>query len=315
MQLFKGALAREGKEIKHKTSDEKKGFRLFIELYGRKFWNICQVGIIFLLLSIPTLIVTWFVSGLITSHIGNVLRPYLAHILMSIGAMAEEPGVLLAYQTTLDFIIRIIISLMVAALWGSGPVSAGYTYVLRNYAREEYAWPWSDFWEHTVSNIKQSIVVWIIDVVMLFLLIQAFLFYSTQGGPMGFLKYVIAFVFLAYTMMHFYIYQLMVTFRLKLKDIFKNAFLLVILSLPWNILALILTFVIHGFMPYLGMTITGLGGSMGYWTIYVLLALLVFQGLTGFIINFVANNTIKKYMLDRLETKDLEENEKSKGLM
>ncbi len=315
MPLFKGALAREGKEIKNKTSDEKSGFPLFIELYGRKFWKLCQMGIIFLLVSIPTLIVTWFLSGLITSHIGNVLKPYLTQILAATGALGEEPGVILAYQTTFDFIIRIIISLMVAALWGMGPVSAGYTYVLRNYAREEYAWPWSDFWEHTKSNLKQSVVVWIIDVAMLFLLIQAFLFYSTQDGPMGMLKYVIAFVFLAYTMMHFYIYQLMVTFRLKLKDIFKNAFLLVILALPWNILALVLTFVIHGFMPYLGMTVTGLGGSMGYWMVYVLLALLVFQGLTGFIINFVANNTIKKYMLDRLENKNLEENEKVKGLV
>ena len=154
------------------------------------------------------------------------------------------------------------------------------------------------------------------DVIVFVLLIVAFLFYSTEAGTMGILKYVIAFVFLAYTLMHFYIYQLMVTFKLGIKDIFKNAFLLAIVALPSNLLALVLSVVVHGIFPYIGMNFAYFGGSMGFWTIYILFALFILQGLSGFIINFVANRTIKKYMFDRLDVKVVEdENSKMKGLI
>lgn len=297
MAVIKGYLSKEGKGVEKNTSEGKNAFGLFLEIYGRKFWKIIQVGLTYLIASIPSLIIVWFCAGLISSHVGNVVQPMLKQII-------DDPGIVNSYVAIFDLLVRIYIALLFMAFWGTGPVSAGYTYILRNYAREEHAWPWSDFWEYTKSNFRQAIIVWFIDVIVFVLLIVAFFYYSTSNESLSILKYAVAFVFLCYTMMHIYIYQLMVTFKLKLKDIFKNAFLLAIAALPQNALCFALMVVIHGFFPYLGMNVPYFGGSMGYWTFYFIFAFFFLQGLSGFLMNFVANRTIKKYMLDKINVQD-----------
>lgn len=316
MPMFKGALSKEGKGVEKGASDNKNAFLLFLELYGRKLWKIMQVGLIYMISSLPTLIVVWFCAGFISKEVVNVATPYISRALNSLGVIvAENREILDMYRTLSDFFVKAFVSLLFMAFWGSGPVTAGYTYILRNYAREEYAWPWSDFWEHTKNNFFQSLVVWIVDVIVFVLLIVAFMFYSTEDGNISMLKYVIAFVFLMYTMMHIYIYQLMVTFKLSIKEIFKNAFLLAIAALPVNALVLVIGLLIHFIFPYCGLNFVALGGSMGFWTIYIFFALFVLQGLSGFMFNFVANRTIKKYVLDKLEAKEIDDDKKIEDLI
>ena len=43
------------------------------------------------------------------------------------------------------------------------PATAAMTKILRNYAREEHAFLWSDFWDTFKSNFKTSLVVGIIN--------------------------------------------------------------------------------------------------------------------------------------------------------
>jgi len=241
------------------------------------------------------LIVTMIVSGLISSNIVNVFSPYLDAALKAGGT--NDPGVLTAYLAIADIVVRVFLSLLVVALWGMGPASAGYTYILKNYANEEHAWVWSDFWEYTVKNFKQSICVWIIDIIVFALLVYAFMFYSVAGGFLQIIKYVIVCVFFVYTIMHFYIYQIMLDFKITLKEIFKNSFLLAILALPVNILIFILIFAIHLIMPYLGFSIPSLASSMGYWTIYIAAALFLLQGFSGLVTAFLASRAIKKYVV------------------
>lgn len=305
MALFKGILAKEGKGVE-KDQPQKSAFWLFLELYGRKFWKLMQVGLIHILLSIPAFIVVIFFAGLLSSNVSNIVQPILMSFL-------EDMAMVQAYVNIVDLLVRVFIAVLFMSFWGMGPATAGYTYILRNYVREDYAWPWSDFWENAKSNFFQAICVWIIDVIVFCLLVIAFFYYSTAAGPVNIIKYVIAFVFLAYTMMHFYIYQLMVTFKLKLKDIFKNSFLLAVAALPENALVFVISVVIHGIFPYMGLHF--FGDSMGYWTVYILLALFILPGMSSFLMNFVANRNIKKYMLDRIENKDIKQNEKIKDLI
>lgn len=305
MALIKGILEREGKGVE-KDQPQKNAFWHFLELYGRKFWKLMQVGLIHMLLSIPTFIVVVMCAGLLSSNVSNIVRPILKSFL-------EDMNMVQAYVGIVDMLVRAFIGILFMNFWGMGPATAGYTYILRNYAREEYAWPWSDFWDNVKSNFFQALCVWVIDVIVFCLLVISFFYYSTAEGPVNIVKYVIAFVFLAYTMMHFYIYQLMVTFKLKLKDIFKNSFLLAVAALPENALVFVISVVVHGIFPYLGVKF--FGGAMGYWTVYIFLALLILPGISGFLMNFVANRNIKKYMLDRIENKDIKQNEKMEDLL
>ncbi len=263
---------------------------------------MCEISLLYLIACIPTFLVMVFLSGFISSKIVNLLMPLLESIIAKDGAGAGSELVV-AYSALFDVAIRLIISSVITALWGMGPVTAGYTYILRNYSREEHAWPWSDFWQHTWKNFRQGICVWIIDMLVFVMLVCAFIFYSTSGGPLEVMKYVIVSIFFVYTMMHFYIYQIMVTFDMKLKDIYKNSFLFTFMVLPKNFLVLILVMVIHLIFPYLGVNVAYFAERLGFWALYIIFAVFVLQGLSGLIINFSAHYTIKKYMLDAIEQK------------
>ena len=293
MALIKGILAKEGKGVEKGSSDNKSPFILFFEIYGRKFWNICQVTLFYMIASIPTFVVMMFLSGLISSHITNMAKPYL-EMALATGNQTQDAAMVVAYTAIFDIIVRFVISLVVSALWGMGPVTAGYTYILRNYSREEHAFPWSDFKEHIFKNFKQTLVIWIVDVLVFGLSVFAFLFYSSEGGSIGLVKYFVMFVILAYTIMHIYIYPLTITYKLKIKDIFRNSFLLAVGALPSSILTVLVTIGVNIFMIWFGLKVPFAGASLGYWTCYIILAVVVFPGFTGLLKNFVAQRTIKK---------------------
>jgi|LSQX01.2.fsa_nt_gb uncharacterized membrane protein YesL len=178
-----------------------------------------------------------------------------------------------------------------------GPATAGFTYVLRNFSREDHAWVTSDYFEHGFKNFKQAFIVSIIDFILLYLGWFSYNFYSQYAeGYLVYGKYIILIMGFIYLFMHFYIYQMMVTFKLSLKQIYKNAFIFAIARLPQNILILILTILVSILFYY-------------YVLIGVLLTPVIVLSTVGFIINFYVYHVIKKYMLDKIPEENGEEQE------
>jgi uncharacterized membrane protein YesL len=86
-------------------------------------------------------------------------------------------------------------------------------------------------------------IVVLIDAVFLLFGLNAIYFYHTMyvnAGSTGFLWLllisVLVIAFVIYTMMHPYLYQIMVTFDCKTGALFKNALLITIAKLPINII-------------------------------------------------------------------------------
>ena len=69
-----------------------------------------------------------------------------------------------AYAT---FIIAFFCTNLFVNIFGMGPATAGITYIMRNFAREEHAWIWSDFKDTFKANFKQASAVYLINLVML----------------------------------------------------------------------------------------------------------------------------------------------------
>jgi uncharacterized membrane protein YesL len=172
-----------------------------------------------------------------------------------------------------------------------GPAQAGFTYVLRNFAREEHAFIWSDFKEHALKNLKQSLIVSLIDFLVVVLIGLDINFYLTVGKS-GILStvataiMVVAFVF--YLMMHMYIYPMMVTFELGLKNLYKNALIFTLMRFLPNLAILLICLAVI-FLTFYNFLI-GL----------ILLPVITFS-IIGFITNFHVYPTIKKYMLDKVQ--------------
>lgn len=275
-----GDYTKEGKGV-DKNAPKKRGFFAFFELFFRKFWRLIKLNLIYILACVPTALIVFLVGGYVSGmFLGNASD-----------MLKSEPTL----SVLLDMGIRLYFVLIFSVLWGMGPVSCGYTYVLRNYSREEHSWMFSDFLQHTKNNFKQSIVVWAVDIFAFVAMFCAYGFYNAQSGALFYLKYMILCIFFIYTFMHFYIYQMIITFKLSLKDVYKNSLLLALGKLPRNFLIFVMILFVHMGLPYFIILFSG--GSPAALMIFVLLEILILPSFTGFAENFSVYSVIRDIML------------------
>ena len=171
-----------------------------------------------------------------------------------------------------------------------GPAQAGFTYVLRNFASEEHAFLWEDFKEQAFSNAKQSILICLIDLFVVLIVGMDINFYLRIDKNI-FLTAITIFVimsFILYLMMHMYIYPMMITFRLSIKQIYKNAFIFSIIKFFPNLGIFSLCFILTG-LPLLLFPTVG-----------VLFFFLITMSMIGLITNFYVYPILKKYMKDKI---------------
>lgn len=201
-----------------KDAPKKPAFFIFFEVFKRKFWNLLKISIMYAIFNIPAVIMSYFITSMFLQKItvdGGFGDLYIRMFF----------GAIFMMMTMVTF----------------GPVQAGITYILRNYSREEHSFIWWDFKEHFKKNFKQGIIVTLIDFVILYLLAISINFYSSLNSIIG--AAAIGFVImtmLLFTMMHFFIYPMMVTVELSTKNLYKNALIFSILKFFPNLLMLVI---------------------------------------------------------------------------
>ena len=292
-----GDYTKPGKGV-DKNAPQKRSFFLFWELFFRKFSKLILLNLLYIISIIPTFIVVFFLSGFLSSNIVEYFSPAIAGIFNIAYESAELNQEFLELSVYLDLIIRVFVTLLFTVLWGMGPVTAGFTYVLRNYSRQEHAWLASDFFSNFKKNFKQGIIIWILDLVAFFVLCNAYRFYAAQSGILNVMKYLIITITLIYTMMHFYLYQLLITFELPLKQLYRNSLILAIGKLPRNILILCGLIISIFILPYFSI-------FTPYFVIFVLVfvvsLILILLSFTGFLTNFFIYPVVKKEMLAKVD--------------
>ncbi len=261
---------------------QKRAFFRFFDIFFRKFWHFVKTNLLYSLALVPTYVIVFLASVYIMGGLyADVMSQFSA-----------------SDMSTVMIISCLIFTNLYIALWGAGPATAGMTYIMRNFSREEHAFIWSDFKDTVKSNFKQSLAVFLIDLAVIVFSYVAIVVYSGIGGSMGLLKYMVYLFLIVYTMMHFYIYPIMITFELSLKDIYKNALLFTISKLPSNVFVLVVLVVIHVGLPICAIL---------YGKVAVILLLIILfepiavQAFSSFLVNFNAYPKIKKYMLDVAE--------------
>lgn len=245
---------------------------VFFQIYATKFWELVKLNMIFLWFNIPALVLGYFLFAIFYATFENQLQ--------------------LHDKALFSFIIFFAFGSLFLGIpvITTGPAQAGFTYVLRNYSRREHAFMWSDFKEHAVSNLKQSLLITIIDfLVVLFLFID---FYFCVNSGMNRIivtisLYLIALLSLIFLMMHLYIYPMLVTFKLSIKHIYKNAFIFAIARFLPNLGIVLLCFVLL-VLPILLLTPIG-----------IILFIFISLSTVGLITNFYAFTTLEKYMLNK----------------
>ncbi len=259
-----------------KDAPPKPRFFIFFEVLKRKFWHLLRVNLMFALFNIPALLIAFVVASV-----------YLQKLQFDGGIG--------------DFYLRFFLAALMTLLpvITLGPVQAGFTYILRNYSREEHSFIWWDFKETFIKNFKQGMAITAIDIVVMYVLGIAINFYTSQNGLIS--TAATSFVVLSlvvFSIMHLYIYPMLVTVKLSVKDIYKNAFIFSILKLFPNLLFFVLNVVI---------------AYAAFYNILIGIILYVFllPSFIGLMNNFYVNPIIKKYVVTEPETNELEELEEA----
>ncbi len=171
-----------------------------------------------------------------------------------------------------------------------GPAIAGYTRVLRDMSLERPVFLFSDFFEAFRKNWKQSLVMSVIDVVAVILLsfVIRYYYHGMQNIDTRYMMipFAIAIVFsVIFFIMHYYIYLMIVTIDIPLKNIIKNSWIFFFLGFLRNIfttLGIVVVVLLSCWYLTLAPFILG---AIGFSTI-------------GFLICFNSYPCIEKYIIE-----------------
>lgn len=190
----------------------------FFEILWRKLSKLIQLNLIFM---IPFIV-------MVALMVGIFLLP-LPHFAFY-SAVAGSLDLYLLYAVPLPVILL-------------APFITGMAYVTRNFAREEHAFVWSDFWDAVKGNWKASLLNGVVCYVAYVVMSFGLLFYSNMAND-NWIYFIplavcglLAFVFL---FSQYYVPVMIVTFDLKLRHIYKNAAIFSVLGLLRNFMITII---------------------------------------------------------------------------
>lgn len=226
---------------------KRKGLFLYIQIVFRKFLKLMQASFLYTVFSLPYLFLAFeFISPLFMNAFG------FTRAIMNTTSFTPED---IAYM---EVWLRVVLALAVFNFIGFAPVSASYAFVTRCFTRGEHAWILSDGKDILIGNIKQSLLLFLFDCVIIFLTTNAINFYrileeQNVGGMANvffFLRYIMYSVLAVFTFMHYYIYQIMVTYECKFIDLLKNSVIIAIAKLPMTVLLTVICGAIFGVGVY-----------------------------------------------------------------
>lgn len=254
--------------------------RYFI-VSGRKFWDMVVLNLLYFLFSLPAIAVYTLIGLLFLGNAGDAVG----------GALAAEGMTdiqILELKAAVHIVLSVGFGFLMTALLGSGAPRAGLSFVLRNYSREEHAFLWSDFLENTKKNLGKGTVIFLIDVLFTFIICLDIASYGGAGTFWGLIaSYIALFIFIIYILMHPYIYMILVTFGLKLKAAYKNAFMLTAVKIFQNagclVLAVVMTLVILELA--------------NRWPVLMFLLLMAVFSFPCLILDMNSFSVVKKYMI------------------
>ena len=198
-----------GPGVKKDEREKTSPFR-FLDIYINKFWKLINLNLIYAVVWIIPLGVSWLIATSINSN------------------------------ESIDNLIRILLIMFVLVIFSPliGPATAGFTYVLRNYSTGSSTFVWMDYIDTAKKNFKQATVLCIIDFLIIGFSVNNITFYFNNSGDnqiMSFISVAYLIIMIFYIFMRYYIYLLLVTFNITIRQLFKNSAILAMAGLGRNL--------------------------------------------------------------------------------
>lgn len=291
MKLFNSnRYTKEGKGI-DKNAPEKHGFLKFWEIAWFKKYKLIAINFLYF---IPNLIAVFF-AGL--SYLVSTSLFYSLSSKAQVGVSQSSS------EIANKLLFFVVIFFTVIPVFAVGPFQSGMTYILRCFTKREPCFIWTEYIGKTRSNLSLSIKACLINCIVGFFIILDFAVYlalsSTNSVAYGvfpdwlLMVSLVVLIFLSslFLVMTIYMYPMIVTFKLTVKQLYKNAMLFAFLKWLPN-LGIVLLDAVLVFIPLFFIN--------GTWSLYVSLLLYATIGISfiGFINMSYTYPIIKKCLID-----------------
>ncbi len=163
--------------------------------------------------------------------------PYYADGVFNLAAFGRD---------ILQSILMHVMIWLIPCILITGPVEAGIAYVLRNWARDEHAFIWSDFKDAVKDNWKQGLGISAITSVMPVIVYISWQFYGSMAEKSVFYlvpQMLIIILGVLWSLALIFAYPLMVTYQMSFTQLIKNSIVLGIGRLPQSVGIRLLTLV------------------------------------------------------------------------
>lgn len=185
-------------------------------------------------------------SALIRLNLMYVVAWLPTMIVLMIGAMSLLTGMATEDGQVVDNVLELAQSilfstlvLLIPCVTITGIVTPGVAYVTRNWSRDEHAFIWSDFKDAVKENWKQGLVLSLVTSLVPLIVYTCWNFYgslaSTQSAVMIVPQVLVLMVGVIWYLALTYMHPLIVSYKLKLKDVLRNGVLLAIARLPMSV--------------------------------------------------------------------------------
>lgn len=252
-----------------KNAPKKKPFFRFMEIFGRKFWKMIGLNILYSIFFLPL--------------IGAITIFFMRYN----GSMPSGAStVLLIIGLALLFAVII------------GPATAGHTKILRAYILEKPVFMIHDFFKTFKNEFKYSCILGFLDCFVALCIAASLYIYPIiiehYQSKIFYVFFAIALsVGIVVLMMNFYAFLMIIATNLKINQILKNSFSLAIIALKKNIITLLIISVIIGIFVTLIIF-----ADMSIAVIAMSLLPFIPASWVGLIICFNSYPTIQKYIIN-----------------
>ena len=203
-------------------------WQLFWEMFRVRFFVLVKLNFAYMLCWIPAMAVL--------AMTGLSMMNQFAAMVPETGALDSQ--MMSEIMDMLNSMLYTGLVLLAPCVAITGPFTAGMTYVVRNWARDEHSFIWSDFKDAMKDNWKQALVVSVVTGVIPVLVYICWNFYGSMTADSMFMmlpQMLVLLVLILWMLALPYFYPLMITYKLKLRDLFRNALLMGVARLPMNV--------------------------------------------------------------------------------
>ena len=300
---------RDGKGVR-KDEDTRPTFLNFFKFLFRKFPQLLRLNLLMVVQVIPLIVIAFIyllgpksptmsnvmfapLFGIDQASGGNIVSATLDLSSIQMGLPVLSPPV------TISMIALIVI---MAITWGWQNVGA--TYVLRGLVRGDPVFVFSDFFYAIKKNFKQGFILGLIDFIISSVLIVDFLYFIQRLNSFGleFMFFITVDLIILWVIMRFYIYNLLITFDIKIFKLVKNSLIFSVLGIGRNLLAFFGIALLTAFHIILIIFFIPLGVS-----IPIIIPFFYLLATTAFMACYAAYPVIDKYMIAPYANEENEE--------